>query len=138
MEKARSYHSLPKGRGISTFSKVEDEERARGNSFGTKRTHMEIRSPRTENMKSPTSNEEANTDVSANGFVTARAKLVTVLILNTLTLPEIYLFYLYISLLWRLSYLQSACNKRHQPKESQVPTETSSLQVGHTHSVCLD
>ncbi|GFY87328.1 hypothetical protein Acr_05g0009670 [Actinidia rufa] len=61
MEKAHSYHSLPKAQGISTFSKVEDEERAHGNSFGTKRTYMEISSPRNENMKSPTSNEEANT-----------------------------------------------------------------------------
>ncbi|PSR87483.1 Fidgetin-like protein [Actinidia chinensis var. chinensis] len=74
-EKTHSYHSLPKDRGIPTFSKVEDEERAHGNSFGTKRTHMETKSPRNENLKSPTSNEEANTDVSANGFVTARAKL---------------------------------------------------------------
>ncbi|CAL5370266.1 unnamed protein product [Camellia sinensis] len=76
IEKSHSYHNLPKGQVITTFSKVEEEEKTHGNSFGTKRAHMEISSPRNENIKSPTSNEEANPEVSGNGFVTARAKLI--------------------------------------------------------------
>ncbi|KAG5527045.1 hypothetical protein RHGRI_028089 [Rhododendron griersonianum] len=76
IEKAHSYRNLPKGQGISTFSSVEEEERAHGSSNGTKRTHKEFSSPRNENIiKSPKCDEEANTDVSSNGFVTARAKL---------------------------------------------------------------
>ncbi|KAL6960424.1 Fidgetin-like protein 1 [Sarracenia purpurea var. burkii] len=75
IEKTHSFHNLPKGQDISAFSKGEEEERPHGNSFGTKRTHLEISSVRNENIKSPASNEEANTEVTGNGFVTARAKL---------------------------------------------------------------
>ncbi|KAH7845980.1 hypothetical protein Vadar_008300 [Vaccinium darrowii] len=75
MEKAHSYRNLPKVQGISSYSLVEEEERAHGSSNGTKRTHMEFSSPRNENVKSPKCDEEANTGISGNGFVTARAKL---------------------------------------------------------------
>ncbi|KAJ6298775.1 hypothetical protein OIU76_019851 [Salix suchowensis] len=43
--------------------------------WGSKRSHVEISSPRNDNANSPTNNEENNTDGSGNGFVTARAKL---------------------------------------------------------------
>lgn len=52
-------------------------EGAQGNSLGAKRTHMEISSPRTNDIKAPSSSEETSADVSGNGFVTARAKLVS-------------------------------------------------------------
>ncbi|KAK9272382.1 hypothetical protein L1049_002753 [Liquidambar formosana] len=74
VDKAHSYPNHPKGHGASTFLKVEEEERTQGNSLGTKRAHMEISSPQNEITKSPSSNEEVNTD-TGNGFVTARAKL---------------------------------------------------------------
>lgn len=50
-------------------------EGAHGNSLGAKRTHMEISSPRTKDIKAPSSSEETSAGVSGNGFVTARAKL---------------------------------------------------------------
>ncbi|KAJ6776949.1 AAA DOMAIN-CONTAINING [Salix koriyanagi] len=46
-----------------------------GNAVGSKRSHVEISSPRNDNANSPTNNEENNNDGSGNGFVTARAKL---------------------------------------------------------------
>ncbi|XVF16210.1 hypothetical protein REPUB_Repub10bG0012000 [Reevesia pubescens] len=75
VEKGHFYHNLPRGQGVSTFSKVEEEERGLGNSLGTKRAYIEISSQRNNNTRSPSSNEEANTDVSGSQFVTARAKL---------------------------------------------------------------
>ncbi|XAR52000.1 Microtubule-severing ATPase [Bertholletia excelsa] len=75
LEKAHTYNSLPKDQGLSTFSKFKEEEKDQPNSFGTKRAHVEICSPRNENIKSPASNEEASNEISGNGFVTARAKL---------------------------------------------------------------
>ncbi|KAG8637746.1 ATPase family AAA domain-containing protein FIGL1 isoform X2 [Manihot esculenta] len=75
IERAQSYHNHSKGHGISTYIKIEEEERGHGNALGSKRSHEEISSPKNDNAKSPSSNEEANTDVSGNGFVTARAKL---------------------------------------------------------------
>lgn len=76
VEKPRSHNNQVKGHGASPFSKVEDEDRAYGSASGAKRAHMEISSPRIDNAKSLSSNEEANADASGNGFVTARAKLV--------------------------------------------------------------
>ncbi|XWS40596.1 hypothetical protein CRYUN_Cryun17cG0009300 [Craigia yunnanensis] len=75
VEKGHSYHNFPRGHSVSTFSKVEEEERGHVNSLGTKRAHVEISSPRNDSARSPSSNEEANDDVSGNGFVIARAKL---------------------------------------------------------------
>lgn len=123
VEKAHSYRNLPKVQGISTYSLVEEEERAHGSSNGTKRTHMEFSSPRNENVKSPKCDEEANTGVSGNGFVTARAKLVT-----TSNSRDIFLFLFFLKATtvdndmnqivficsffysFRPSYLHSACN----------------------------
>ncbi|XP_059451923.1 ATPase family AAA domain-containing protein FIGL1 [Corylus avellana] len=64
-----------KGHGALSSPKFEEEERAYGNSVGAKRAHLEICSPRIDNARSPSSNEEANPDASGIGFVTARAKL---------------------------------------------------------------
>ncbi|XP_059669976.1 ATPase family AAA domain-containing protein FIGL1-like [Cornus florida] len=75
VEKIHSYQNHPRGHNISTFLKVDEDERAHGNGLGTKRVHMDIDSPRDENVKPQLSNEEANTNASGNGFVTARAKL---------------------------------------------------------------
>lgn len=60
---------------VLTFTKAEEEERARGFGFRAKRMHRENFSPRTENIKSPSTTDETDTDASRNGFVTARAKL---------------------------------------------------------------
>ncbi|XP_073127339.1 ATPase family AAA domain-containing protein FIGL1 [Henckelia pumila] len=67
--------SSPKNYLVPNFSKADEDERARGFSFGTKRLHKQTISPRTENVKTPSCNEEAEPDGSSNGFVTARAKL---------------------------------------------------------------
>ncbi|XP_022774268.1 ATPase family AAA domain-containing protein FIGL1-like [Durio zibethinus] len=75
VEKGHSYHNLRRGHSVSTFSKVEEEERGHGNSSGTKRAHIEISTFRNDSERSSPSNEESNADVSGNGFVTARAKL---------------------------------------------------------------
>ncbi|KAL4354649.1 hypothetical protein GQ457_06G040800 [Hibiscus cannabinus] len=75
VEKGHSYQNFPRGHSISNFSKVEEEDRGHGNSFGTKRAYREISSPGNNSARSPSSNEEANADVSGNAFVTARAKL---------------------------------------------------------------
>ncbi|XP_052196695.1 ATPase family AAA domain-containing protein FIGL1 [Diospyros lotus] len=75
MERTHSHHNLTKGLGVSTFLNAEDEERAHGINSGAKRPYVGICSPRSENSKSLISNEEANIEVSGNGFVTARAKL---------------------------------------------------------------
>ncbi|XP_061348874.1 ATPase family AAA domain-containing protein FIGL1 [Gastrolobium bilobum] len=75
VERAQSHASHTKGPGVSSFLQVEGEERAFGNSFSTKRLHMENNSPKVGYAKSPSSKEEVNSDVCGNGFVTARAKL---------------------------------------------------------------
>ncbi|KAL4653117.1 hypothetical protein ACB092_01G279300 [Castanea dentata] len=75
VEKLRPHNNQVKGHGVSSFPKVEDEDRAYGSAAGAKRAHMEISSPRIDNAKSPSNNEEVNADASGNGFVTARAKL---------------------------------------------------------------
>ena len=84
VEKAHSHHN--QGQGASTFLKVEEEERSRGNSLGTKRAHMEIRSPRNDVANSPSSNEETQNDGFGKGFVTARTKLVSILLIATVLL----------------------------------------------------
>ena len=66
-----------RGHVTSSFLRAEGEERTFGNKLGTKRVHMEISSPRIGNAKSPSSNDEVSPDVCGNGFVTARAKLVS-------------------------------------------------------------
>lgn len=53
-----------------------EEEKTHGGSLGSKRAHVEIRNQRNEIPTSPSFNEDANNDVSGNGFVTARTKLV--------------------------------------------------------------
>ncbi|XP_060667405.1 ATPase family AAA domain-containing protein FIGL1 isoform X3 [Ziziphus jujuba] len=65
------FHNQNKGQSSFPFQRIE-EDRAYGNSSGPKRLHMEINSPKT---KSPLSDEDANTDNSGNGFVTAKAKM---------------------------------------------------------------
>lgn len=71
VERPLSFHNQNKGQ--SSSPKIEEEERAYGNTFRTKRSHTEINSP---SVKHPLSNEDANNDTSGNGFVTAKAKLV--------------------------------------------------------------
>ncbi|XP_043703380.1 ATPase family AAA domain-containing protein FIGL1 isoform X2 [Telopea speciosissima] len=75
VEKAHSFNqNHHKGHGITSFLQAEEEAKPHGG-YGIKRAHMETGSPRFESIKSPSSTEEANADVSGNGFVTARAKL---------------------------------------------------------------
>ena len=78
IERPYSHNNHPKGYSLSNFIKLQEEERGNGNSAGSKRSHVEISSPRNENANSPTNNEENNTYGSGNGFVTARAKLVSI------------------------------------------------------------
>jgi hypothetical protein len=80
VEKPRSHNNHAKGHGVLSSPKFEEEERAYGNGVGAKRAHLEICSPRIDNARSPSSNEEANPDAAGNGFVTARAKLVSILL----------------------------------------------------------
>lgn len=51
----KSYRSQssPKNYLVLNFAKAEEDEKARGFSFGTKRLHKKTISPRTENAKSP-------------------------------------------------------------------------------------
>ncbi|KAL5581367.1 hypothetical protein UlMin_013809 [Ulmus minor] len=72
VEKPLSCYNQTRSQSFLSFQKDGEEERAFRNTQGTKRMHMEINSP---SMKSPISNEDQNTDVSGNAFVTARAKL---------------------------------------------------------------
>lgn len=78
IEKPHSHNNHPKGYSLSSFIKLQEEERGYGNAVGSKRSHVEISSPRNDSANSPTNNEENNTDGSGNGFVTARAKLVSI------------------------------------------------------------
>ncbi|XP_015893823.4 ATPase family AAA domain-containing protein FIGL1 isoform X1 [Ziziphus jujuba] len=71
VERPLPFHNQNKGQSSFPFQRIE-EDRAYGNSSGPKRLHMEINSPKT---KSPLSDEDANTDNSGNGFVTAKAKM---------------------------------------------------------------
>jgi hypothetical protein len=72
----QSHGNHTKGPGVSSVFEVEGEGRAYGNTLPTKRAHVEITSPRVGYVKSPSIKEEVNPDVTGNGFVTARAKLV--------------------------------------------------------------
>lgn len=76
VEMAHQIHNFTKNHKVSMPVKAEEEERGLGNNFGAKRLHMEITSPRNDSIKSPTCTEEMENDVSGNGFVTARLKLV--------------------------------------------------------------
>lgn len=80
------HHSRNSSHSTSSFQKVEEEERAHGNPLGAKRVHREFNSPIIDNTKSPSANEDAKADVSGNGFVTAKAKLVAILFLPALPL----------------------------------------------------
>ncbi|XP_019438661.1 PREDICTED: fidgetin-like protein 1 [Lupinus angustifolius] len=64
--------SSTKGRAFFSF---DEEERAFANTFGKKRAHLEIHSPKVGYANSPSSKEEIDSDGHGNGFVTARAKL---------------------------------------------------------------
>lgn len=64
-----------KSRSTSVHPQVEDEK-SYGSCLRTKRQYTEITSPRQESTRSQSSNEEPNADTPANGFVTARIKLV--------------------------------------------------------------
>ncbi|KAJ4831128.1 Fidgetin-like protein 1, partial [Turnera subulata] len=75
IDKAHTNHYCPKGSDLSNCAEIQEEERGYGSSFGLKRSHAEICSPKNDNVKSPCSSQETNSDVSGNGFVTARAKL---------------------------------------------------------------
>lgn len=75
VQKAPFHHIHSRDRGTSTSIKLEEEEKAYGRSLGSKRAHVETRSTRSETVMSPSCNGEGDTDVSGNGFVTARAKL---------------------------------------------------------------
>ncbi|KAL2646639.1 hypothetical protein AAZV13_05G068700 [Glycine max] len=75
LDRPQSHASHTKGPGFSSILQVEGEERAFGNTFSTKRVHMENNSPRVGFVKSPSSKEDVNPDACGNGFVTARAKL---------------------------------------------------------------
>ncbi|KAK9108468.1 hypothetical protein Syun_024479 [Stephania yunnanensis] len=74
VEKVQSdYQNHGKTRGVPAFLQAEEEEKTREHMLLTKRAHVEFSSPRIENAKSPQCNGETN--VSGNGFVTARVKL---------------------------------------------------------------
>ncbi|GMH15035.1 hypothetical protein Nepgr_016876 [Nepenthes gracilis] len=62
-------------KGCSTSTNTEEEGHMQGNSLGVKRPHEETKSQRNECPKSPLSNEEANCEVSGDGFVSARIKM---------------------------------------------------------------
>lgn len=102
VEKSSLFSNLPKGHNVSKFVKVEEEERGYTNSSGMKRSHVEISSPTNWISKSPSATENVNNDVSANGFVTAKAKLVLILHRNpfsqflivTLFGLEVFFFFL--------------------------------------------
>lgn len=80
VEKAHSAHNFPKSTRVPVHIKVEDEERGSEKNVGAKRLHMEITSPRSENVRSPSCKEETEDDTSGTGFVTARTKLVSALL----------------------------------------------------------
>ena len=64
--------------------KNDAEEKPHGSTLRPKSRHTEFTSPKYEIVKSPSpsSNEEAHADISGNGFVTARAKLVYISLLK--------------------------------------------------------
>ncbi|KAL4577113.1 hypothetical protein LXL04_013216 [Taraxacum kok-saghyz] len=69
-----SIHSV--GNGLKDCNLLNvDEERTNGSYFRPKRSRMEIHSPKDETVISPSSNNKPDTNVTSNGFVTARTKL---------------------------------------------------------------
>ncbi|RXH69617.1 hypothetical protein DVH24_037401 [Malus domestica] len=85
VEKLHTYQNRNGGLSASSFQKVE-EEGTYGNTFRAKRAHKEFTSPIIDTAKSPSANEDAKGDGSGNSFVTAKAKLVSILFLTTLPL----------------------------------------------------
>lgn len=81
LEKDHSLHDHTKAQGASLI-KLEEEGRPYGNTGATRRSRMEISSPKVDNANSPLSTEEANADISGNAFVTARTKLVFISTIN--------------------------------------------------------
>ncbi|KAL8109023.1 ATPase family AAA domain-containing protein FIGL1 [Apium graveolens] len=71
VEKAPFHHIHSRDRGSSKA----EEEKALGRSLGSKRAYLETRSTRNETVMSPSCNGAGDTNISDNGFVTARAKL---------------------------------------------------------------
>ena len=98
VEKPLSFNNRSKGQSSSFIQNVEEEEIAYRNTLGAKRVHMDIGSP---SMKSPLSTEE-NNDVSGNGFVTARAKLVSVALVKA-----VFLHYMFVPCQTRRDSLSS-------------------------------
>lgn len=78
VEKLPMLHNQNKGQSSPPFQKFVGEERAYGNTLGTKRLHKEVVNS---TSMSPSPNEDANADNSNKAFVTARAKLVFVWLL---------------------------------------------------------
>lgn len=76
IEKKHLSHNYQQTHSMSAIAKAEEEEGSCGFNFKNKRLHRESRSPRIENVKSPSCCEEADVDAPGKGFVTARAKLV--------------------------------------------------------------
>lgn len=77
VEMADSHYNHPRGHNLSNHMKSEENERGHGNTLVSKRIHEEISSPRNDSLRSPSINEDGNTN-GASGFVTARAKLVLI------------------------------------------------------------
>ncbi|GAB4847970.1 Fidgetin-like protein 1 [Ancistrocladus abbreviatus] len=57
------------------YKNTEEEGRQLGNNLGIKQPHKDTRSPRSDFPNSPMRNEQAYSETSGNGFVTARMKL---------------------------------------------------------------
>lgn len=78
IEKSHLSSNLPKEHDITSDIKVSEEEKGHLCILRMKRAHTEINSPKKDYAMPPASNDEAD-DVSGNGFVTARTKLVYLL-----------------------------------------------------------
>jgi len=74
LEKTHTGGNYPRDHPM--FARSEEGERIPGNNIGLKRSHMETKSPINECARSPFINEDNSGEVSGNGFVTARTKLV--------------------------------------------------------------
>ncbi|CAI0457617.1 unnamed protein product [Linum tenue] len=73
--KSTQYTNPRSNGGLSNYGKADEREKGYGNTTGSKRSFMEINSPRNDIPKSPSCDEDSNVDGSGKGFVTARAKL---------------------------------------------------------------
>lgn len=76
VEKPHSTYNHSRGVFHSPLAKMEDGERYNSSTSGTKRFQKEITSPTNDPMNSHLNDEEDKENVSGNGFVTARTKLV--------------------------------------------------------------